>query len=363
MIETKYKKILHLSHNDLDGYACQFLINGLKLNTIFFNTSYFDVNKNINLIFKELNSEEKTLILITDLNITEEVAIKLNNFKNSNKHLDFDYLVIDHHKTGIEVSLRNLDWYRLDINNCATHLVGQWIINNFNISSDKKQFIEYVMEIVDSHDRWLINHPLHSKGNLIADMVFNKINYPTILDHFKRDHIFKFLEKSFLFFMNEENTIYDFENQLNVMMLNMFKGKIDQKMFEDKNIAYEHKLIKYFTNIYSKIKTNTFCFKLKGIKYNFKVMFELESSIFQYLSHYYLEENEDVHFMVNIKSKGSCSFRSKDNIDVERIARGYFNGGGHTNASGGSIILVEPIRSENDLMELLLSRYPIELIE
>jgi phosphoesterase RecJ-like protein len=29
------------------------------------------------------------------------------------------------------------------------------------------------------------------------------------------------------------------------------------------------------------------------------------------------------------------SFRSKNNVDVNKIARQYFNGGGHINAAGG----------------------------
>ena len=40
-----YSKIIHLSHNDLDGYGCQYLTNLLYKNVTFFNTSYFKTEK------------------------------------------------------------------------------------------------------------------------------------------------------------------------------------------------------------------------------------------------------------------------------------------------------------------------------
>ncbi len=125
--------------------------------------------------------------------------------------MDFDYLVIDHHKTGLEVSLQNKDWYELDVSICATCLVGQWILDNFDLGiKNKIEVVQFIMEFVDSHDKWL------------------------------------------------------------------------------------------------------------------------------------------------------CSFRSKDDIDVERVAREYFFGGGHTNASGGSIKMIDKINSESELIEILLNSFPIK---
>lgn len=33
-------KIYHLSHTDLDGYACQFVVNFYFKNVVFFNSNY-----------------------------------------------------------------------------------------------------------------------------------------------------------------------------------------------------------------------------------------------------------------------------------------------------------------------------------
>ncbi len=168
------------------------------------------------------------------------------------------------------------------------------------------------------------------------------------------------LKKIIFIFYKRKNTIYDYENQLNKMLLSILYDKIEEKLLNDKNISYEHKLIKYYTNLYSTLDTKTFNFILKDIQHTFKLFFNLDSSIFQYLSHYYLNDNDNINFMVNIKSSGSCSFRSKDDIDVERVAREYFFGGGHTNASGGSIKMIDKINSESELIEILLNSFPIK---
>ena len=76
---TKYNKIYHLSHNDLDGYSSQYAMSFTGENIMYFNTSYEDVGININLIIKEilLNKKDKILFLITDVSLTEEFQKKM----------------------------------------------------------------------------------------------------------------------------------------------------------------------------------------------------------------------------------------------------------------------------------------------
>ena len=355
-----YSKIIHLSHNDLDGYGCQYLTNLLYKNVTFFNTSYFDVDKNVNNIFKLIldKQNDKVLFLITDVNIDVKTENKINNFRNGNKNLNYDVQVIDHHKTGQDIADRNLDWYSLDTSRCATYLVGQWLLdNNPDINLSKKKYIKFIMEFIDSHDRWLEDHKYHHKANLVSGFIFNKIKYPTLFKDYEREHFFFFLKEAFKYFSNENSTIYDFENNQVILLLSYLEDKLDKNIFEDKNICYEHKLYKYFTKLYTKMNTQTFEIKnIDNVNYKFKLFYELDSNVFQYLSHYYLNENSDkVDFFLNVKSKGSLSFRSKGNIDVEGLAKNYFNGGGHLNAAGGSIKL-EPnqkFHSLSDVIEIL----------
>ncbi|EAK6618732.1 DHH family phosphoesterase, partial [Campylobacter jejuni] len=42
-------KIYHLSHTDLDGYACQFIVNFYFKNVKFYNSNYGkEINENFN---------------------------------------------------------------------------------------------------------------------------------------------------------------------------------------------------------------------------------------------------------------------------------------------------------------------------
>lgn len=362
----QYDRIIHLSHNDLDGYGCQYLLNLVKeknQNITFLNTSYFDVNKNVNLVFQEIlsNPNDKTLFIISDVNLTMDAGDKINNFKNGNQHLNYDVILIDHHKTGKEVSLKYPEWYKLDLSRCASYLVGQWLINNNKIENDLKNYILFIMEFIDSHDRWLENHKYHDKANLISGFVFNKIEYPDFLENIKRDHIFNLLDIGFNYFMDEKNNIYDFEKNEMKHLLSFLENKIPDEMFFSKDKSYSNKLINLFAEEYKKFDTKTFLINLnENTKYSFKLFYELDSNIFQYLSHFYLNDVKEIDFMVNIKSKGSCSFRSKGDIDVGTLSNKYFNGGGHTNAAGGSIPLEDiKLKSESDVIKILKEKYNV----
>ncbi|EAK0670972.1 3'-to-5' oligoribonuclease B, partial [Campylobacter jejuni] len=66
-------KIYHLSHTDLDGYACQFIVNFYFKNVRFYNSNYGkEINENFNSIIGDIEKDEnfgKAIILITDLNL------------------------------------------------------------------------------------------------------------------------------------------------------------------------------------------------------------------------------------------------------------------------------------------------------
>ena len=59
------------------------------------------------------------------------------------------------------------------------------------------------------------------------------------------------------------------------------------------------------------------------------------------------------------QSQAKISFRSKDDFDVNRFAREYFNGGGHINAAGG--FSKESLKDTILKFENLLPKYKVEL--
>ena len=52
-------KIYHLSHTDLDGYACQFIVNFYFKNVKFYNSNYGkEINENFNSIIGDIEKDE-----------------------------------------------------------------------------------------------------------------------------------------------------------------------------------------------------------------------------------------------------------------------------------------------------------------
>lgn len=360
--ELGYDNLIHISHTDIDGYGSQYLTKLIGLNAIYYNVDYGQIARVLNLAFNKLDKlNGSTLILISDLNITEDIANKMNNFKRGNKHLNFEYLVIDHHITGLEVSKKN-SWYKLDSSKCASYLVGNWILDSFFKGERRNQKelinkIKFTMEFIDAHDRWLVDHPMHNRANFVSSLIFSELKFPNNMEDERRDFIFDFIDKSIEFFQLGNSTI-TFEQKKPLILKDILKKNIDKDVYENDDIPVKDKMINYFTKIYSNLKTKTLDFEGKS----FKLIFNMDSGIFQYLSHYYLEDNKDIDFMINVKLGGNCSFRSCGDINVESIARRYFNGGGHKNAAGGNLSNYS-FNSEEELIEIFLNIFPITILE
>ena len=78
----------------------------------------------------------------------------------------------------------------------------------------------------------------------------------------------------------------------------------------------------------------------------------------------YLLKIKDVHFAVFIRQQPKIikfSFRSKGDLNVEKIARDHFNGGGHKNAAGG--YLYTSLSKALEKVKSILPEYQEELIQ
>ncbi len=365
-----YDKVFHLSHNDLDGYASQFAMTFSGEDITFFNSSYEEVGLNINLIIKKILSqkEKKILFLITDVSLNEEQVLKLNNFKRGNKNINLDIQLLDHHKSNQNLSEKN-NWYFLDMEKCATLLTCEYVINNFKISKKAEDYLMFLGDFVDSHDRWLENHKYHTKSNFLSDCVY-ELEFPDFLKEYKRDFIFSLINKISLYFKETFFSKYIFDNKniqncekyiLNIYK-NFLKNKIPNSILEDKNLKINHKIFYYFTILFEKLETKTYYLFMDGRFLSFKIFYNLNSTIFQYLSHYYLERNKNIDFCISVKSSGSLSFRSKDpKNDVSLIAKTYFDGGGHACASGGNFKKYGLINSIQDFEKILISNLKVEI--
>jgi len=388
LLLEKYDLIYHLSHSDLDGYGSQYITNIIsktslfsKNNKIIFKNSnnYKDTDINIKQIFKEIISmknkktykkSKKILLLITDLSIKENTAKKMNNFKRGNKDINIDFLVFDHHKTTKKLIEEN-EWYFLNINKCATKIYSEYIINILkfyknNINKEIINHLELVSNVVNSMDLWLSSDKYFHKANLLSDTLFN-FNFPLSeefeeIKNIKREFIFNYI---YLYMQNINEDIEKIEEKLPKLLINTiniaFESKYSYNIIEkelnilsSKNLLYKY-ISKYINEKklfekYTESKINIFGYK--GI-----ILFEENSNLFQYFSHYYLEENTEIDLILNVKRNGSISFRSiKNNIDVEIISKKLdINGGGHKHAAGCKIKFKKDIHSLKELNKELKS--------
>lgn len=317
----------HISHNDLDGYGCQAITKvAIKENIKFFNCNYGkELELTVNKILDVISSNDT--LLITDLNLTEELADKINHVKTL---IDFKVELIDHHISGEASAIKYKDWYSLDKNMSATLATFYRFESVLKVHEDYVLF-KYLAKAINSFDMWLEEDELIRAGKALNSIITEKHKFPEILNDLGRDYITDMLidlassllvECDQSMHYSEGNKYYSerhwFESRLNT--------DTKKEALETVRVMYMAKYI-LNKNMHRNIEIN-------GL--NGEVHFGL-SSIFQEFSSIRNSSGE-IDFCVNINPKGFMSFRSKGDKNVEEIAKKYFSGGGHFNAAGGSLL-------------------------
>lgn len=157
------KKILHLSHDDLDGYGS--LIVG----------NYFFKGKDITLkpmnygniydFIKQYKHDFNTvdIVVITDLNIDPKTLTKLFE-----EHSNIVYL--DHHPSPISSNIEK--WLIKDDSRCGTKLIYDYFSKLFN--HENKKLADFV-DCVDVGDRFIKNSPKWEASQVISCLLAQKI--------------------------------------------------------------------------------------------------------------------------------------------------------------------------------------------
>lgn len=328
--------IYHLSHIDLDGYGCQYMSEQAfgKGNVKFFNSNYgkeieLKLEKILKLIAKRPN--EQHTILITDLNLTDEVSDDLSA-KIDEIH-NVELLLIDHHGTG-KNSAEKHDWYHLDTTKCATKLTFEYFEDKLK-TKNNYDLIKDISDYVNVTDMWLSDHPDFKKANLLSDLIFSAMRFPRMLEEHNAYLRLSLIENT-VKEIKKGNTIRDIESQIISIKEKFLKGRIKEDVFLCQETQLEHKFYRYMYELLIKKEIPT----IKIGESTGKVFHDIGSSAFQQISHMYNTEIGDVDFVVHVNDKGSLSFRSigddpKNKVDV--IAERYFGGGGHPNAAGAKL--------------------------
>jgi hypothetical protein len=343
-------RIIHISHNDLDGIAAQFVISRVFYNVSWFNCDYKDIEFTISHAIKQVKMETLAgsppeLFLITDINLTVEIAANLQKQINSLPSPP-KLLLLDHHATGADCA-KNFDWYHLDVSCCATRLTYQWV-KSF-VPEELGNYLDRLSALVNVTDLWQAEDARFAKANLIADLMFEKTQMIADMQEHNRNYFFHLIEQCFKR-VEEGKSVMQIERDLYQIRLDyLLDAGVTESIVLDEGKTLEGK---YHHLILDYITAN----KLPQVKiegYRTALFYRWNGTIFQHVSSMYLEKNPHIDIAIRVGTNARLSIRSRNKkIDVGQLSRRYFNGGGHPQAAGG-VLDVREIKSVAKAIQLI----------
>lgn len=311
-------KIYHLSHTDLDGYGCQFVVANYFKNCEFYNSNYGkEIEEKFDEIIQKIqaNQDEKSLILITDLNPVESVCddmmqkvLKLENTK---------LILLDHHQTG-KACMEKYPWYFLDSSRCATKITYDFFSKIFGENKE----LSLMVDIINSVDIWLSDSPYFELGKSFMQLIASSKELNRVM--------FAEQNHKYMFFLMQEARKY-FKLEEPHIALEDATHKIKKDFFKsNKNDTLCNLISKYIVKILSdnKDKYTVFYKDKKGL-----LVYDVGNV--SVIGNDFLVKNPEFDFFLEINPGKKISLRANNKIDVSLFAKTAFNGGGHANASGG----------------------------
>ncbi|MDR1461190.1 MAG: 3'-to-5' oligoribonuclease B [Campylobacteraceae bacterium] len=312
--------IFHLSHTDLDGYGCQFIVKNYFKNVRFYNSNYGrEIDERYAQILEDMKTANAKLnvILITDLNLTSEQAKNFEEKIALNKNIKL--MLFDHHQSGQETANRN-HWYLLDTKRSATKITYDF----FSSLYGKNDNLSKLANVINAVDIWQSDDKDFELGKVCLGMVANAKELNRIMfDEANTQFMFSLLKQSCDFFDKKDAHI-TLDDNIHVMKKNFFKT--------DKNDTLSNLVSNYNVELLNKMKNRMTIFYKghKGI-----LTFNIGSA--STIGNDFLVKNDDYDFFMDVTSRKTVSFRANNKVDVSKIASELANGGGHPNASGGAL--------------------------
>ena len=307
-------KFFHLSHTDLDGYAAQFVSNFYIKNVHNFNSNYgHEIDEKFELILNKLN-DEKSLILISDLNLTLSQCEKFSQ-KIAEKNAKI--ILLDHHISGIEC-VKNYSWYFMDSSRCATKIVYDLFSKIFG-ENDK---LHKLVNVVNAADIWLKDDADFELGKVCLGLISGAKELNKVMFANENFEYLQFLISKICGFINMQNAHIALDSAVHSLKKEFFKSSFDDTLGN----LISHYVVE----------------RLSARKDELSVIYKDKKGILTYnigstsiIGNDFLVNNPDIDFFVDITSKKTLSFRANGNADVSLIAKNLVGGGGHINASGG----------------------------
>jgi oligoribonuclease NrnB/cAMP/cGMP phosphodiesterase (DHH superfamily) len=337
-------KIYHLSHTDLDGFSCQYLVSLFFEDACYYNSNYgSEIIANIEKIVTDIkNQKEKDIfILITDLNLTIENCQYLENCVNN---LSSDYNIklqlLDHHATGKDAS-DEFSWYFLDNNRSATKITYDYLCENYKPLIETKNVDKFV-NAVNAIDIWLEDE--------VENFEFGKVCNRAMLESRELSKfVFPIEATNYKFFMIDNCIKYLSFEKPNINLdenIYFLKKEFLRNGLEDDTI--DNLSSRYVVTLLEDKKD------MLTVEYNgHKGLLTFNVGNISVLANLFLKRNANYDFFLDVGFRGTVSLRADGKIDVSKLSKDKFGGGGHKNASGGRISSFEDIYMYDDVKDII----------
>ncbi|STP09803.1 DHH family phosphoesterase [Helicobacter cinaedi] len=373
-------QVYHLSHTDLDGYGCQFIAKEFFSHITFYNANYGrEVLVRINAILDTIThssqnlstlltqkfgkskkspasnaSQDKFLVLITDLNLTLNESNYLQQRIEELKinGVDVELLLLDHHISGQECADK-YEWYHLDSTRCASKITfDTLILREKMLDSTREKWIRNASEMINSVDIWLEDGYKFDFGKVAMGAISGSFELNRFMfDEEHRFYKFAILESA-REFLEQPNGEVAFDNALYEIKKRALGGNPQTETMDTITSNAQVKLLsqkKDSCTIFYNDKKGFLTYSMGGVSV---------------LANLFLRTNSEYDFYLDVNPRGNVSLRANGNCDVSEMSRELFNGGGHKNASGGKIEGFKESFSYVDIksqIEYILNKHQEEL--
>ncbi|MDQ7045649.1 MAG: phosphoesterase [Sulfurimonas sp.] len=319
--------IHHLSHIDLDGYSCQFIMKYTPYDITNYNANYgAEVKSKLEIILENIKlSKKSAFILISDLNLTADESRWLTNEvrKMTDAKMDVELKLLDHHGSGAQ-SAKKYDWYFLDESRCATKIVYDYAKENFEL--DEPSWMEKYVNVVNAVDLWKQEEVANFElGKVCMRLVtetreLNRVMFATEDSHYKLS-----LLKVASTYIGKQNAPIALDENIHAIKKDFFRDGDDNTL---DNLA-----TKYVVELLgAKRATNTIYYK------GYKGFLSYGVGNTSIVGNGFLLAYPEYDFIVDVSYRGAMSLRANNQVSVALISKEWANGGGHPNAAGGRIM-------------------------
>ncbi len=322
------KKIYHLSHIDLDGYGCQLVMSYTPYTMISYNANYgAEVLERLKEILEAIKShKDDATILISDLNLYPDESRMLNKAVQDlcDRGRNINIILLDHHGSG-EESAKKYEWYYLDTARCATKIVYDYALENFDLHVDEPEWLNGFVNVINAVDLWHqddVDNFEYGKVCMRLITETRELNR-VIFSNEDRDYKLTLLRKAAALRKDSSSNV-ELDASIHSFKKSFFMDDVDNTL---DNLATAKVVALLGT------KRSEMTIYYKGYR-GFLSYGVGNTSI---VGNGFLLAYPDYDFIVDVSYRGTMSLRANNQVDVSLISKEWANGGGHPNASGGRI--------------------------